>query len=281
GGRAHLVRRRYQFPLPSRCALRRQDLERCETRRYPGRAAHDIRAWHQHEDSQGARPRYSAVGPVAGGSTNRMMNRRALVAGRCASRAEWRGFDSGAMRRCCLLLRKEGAMRLLMGLLTVALVMPTVVAAETAGENGKKKNISRPVPATPVANYVPAVQTGSLLFLSGAGPASSEPRGKVGKDLTLDQGYEAARSTCLNLLAATRAALGSLDKVKRVVKVLGMVNSSPGFTDQPKVINGCSDLLVEVFGEAVGKHARSAVGMAELPFNIPVEVEMIVEVETR
>ena len=172
-------------------------------------------------------------------------------------------------------------MRLLMGLLTVALVMPTVVAAETAEENVKKKNISLPIPATPVANYVPAVQTGSLLFLSGAGPASSEPRGKVGKDLTLDQGYEAARSTCLNLLVATRAALGSLDKVKRVVKVLGMVNSSPGFTDQPKVINGCSDLLVEVFGEAVGKHARSAVGMAELPFNIPVEVEMIVEVGTR
>jgi len=163
-------------------------------------------------------------------------------------------------------------------------MMPATVAAQTAGtaeDNLKKRNITLPSPATPVANYVPAVQVGSLLFLSGTGPASSEPRGKVGKDLTLEQGYQAARSTCLNLLAATRAALGTLDKVKKVVKVLGMVNSSPGFTDQPKVINGCSDLFVEVFGEAIGKHARSAVGMAELPFNIPVEVEMIVEVEAR
>jgi len=172
----------------------------------------------------------------------------------------------------------------LLRVLIVALMMPATVAAQTAGtaeDNLKKKNIILPSPATPVANYVPAVQVGSLLFLSGAGPAPSEPRGKVGKDLTLEQGYQAARSTCLNLIAATRAALGTLDKVKKVVKVLGMVNSSPGFTDQPKVINGCSDLLVEAFGEAIGKHARSAVGMAELPFNIPVEVEMIVEVETR
>ena len=175
-------------------------------------------------------------------------------------------------------------MRLLKIALLISLMMPAGVAAQTAGvaeDNLKKKNINLPTPATPVANYVPAVQVGSLMFLSGAGPAPSEPRGKVGKDLTLDQGYQAARSTCLNLMAATRGALGSLDKVKRVVKVFGMVNSAPGFTDQPKVINGCSDLIVEIFGEAIGKHARSAVGMAELPFNIPVEVEMIVEVETR
>jgi len=175
-------------------------------------------------------------------------------------------------------------MRVLMRSLIVALVMPATVSAQalgTAEDNLKKKNISLPAPATPVANYVPAVQVGSLLFLSGVGPAPSEPRGKIGKDLTLDQGYQAARSTCINLLAATRAALGSLDKVKRIVKVLGMVNSSPGFTDQPKVINGCPDLIVEIFGEAIGKHARSAVGMAELPFNIPVEIEMIVEVEAR
>ena len=96
---------------------------------------------------------------------------------------------------------------------------------------------------------------------------------------SLEQGYQAARSVGLNLLANARANLGSLDKVKRVVKVLGMVNSAPGFTDQPKVINGFSDLMVEVFGEAIGKHARSAVGMAELPFSIPVEIEMILEVE--
>jgi enamine deaminase RidA (YjgF/YER057c/UK114 family) len=174
-------------------------------------------------------------------------------------------------------------MRLLRAVI-VAVIMPAAAAAQTVGtaeDNLKRKNISLPAPTAPVANYVPAVQAGSLLFLSGAGPAPSEPRGKVGKELTLEQGYQGARSTCLNLLAATRAALGTLDKVKRIVKVLGMVNSAPGFTDQPKVINGCSDLMVEVFGEAIGKHARSAVGMAELPFNIPVEVEMIIEVEAR
>jgi enamine deaminase RidA (YjgF/YER057c/UK114 family) len=175
-------------------------------------------------------------------------------------------------------------MRIVMSALLVALMMPLTAAAQTVGsaeDNLKKKNIILPASATPVANYVPAVQVGSLLFLSGVGPAPSEPRGKIGKDLTLDQGYQAARSTCLSLLSATRAALGSLDKVKRIVKVLGMVNSSPGFTEQPKVINGCSDLMVEIFGETIGKHARSAVGMAELPFNIPVEIEMIVVVEAR
>jgi enamine deaminase RidA (YjgF/YER057c/UK114 family) len=151
-------------------------------------------------------------------------------------------------------------MRALVRALVVALVMPGAVWAQSLGsaeENLKKKNISLPLAGTPVANYVPAVRVGSLLFLSGAGPAPSDPRGKVGSDLTLDQGYQAARATCLNLLATTRAALGSLDKVKRIVKVPGMVNSAPGFTDQPKVINGCSDLTVDVFGEAIGKHARS------------------------
>ena len=98
-------------------------------------------------------------------------------------------------------------------------------------------------------------------------------------DLTVEQGYLAAREAGLNLLAVVRENLGSLDKVKRVVKVLGMVNSAEGFSDQPKVINGFSDLMIEVFGEEIGKHARSAVGMAELPSNIPVEVEMILEVE--
>jgi enamine deaminase RidA (YjgF/YER057c/UK114 family) len=127
--------------------------------------------------------------------------------------------------------------------------------------------------------YVPAVRVGNLLFLYGAGPGPNDPRGKVGKELTLYQGYQAARATGLNLPAATRAALGSHDKVKRIAKVLAMMNSASGFTDQPKVINGSSDLTVEIFGEAIGKHARSAVGMSELPFNIPVEIEMIVEVE--
>jgi enamine deaminase RidA (YjgF/YER057c/UK114 family) len=104
-------------------------------------------------------------------------------------------------------------------------------------------------------------------------------RGKLGKDLSVEQGYQAAREVGLNLLSTVRGTLGSLDKVKRVVKVLGMVSSAEGFGDQPKVINGFSDLMVEVFGEAIGKHARSAVGMAELPMGIPVEIEMVLEVE--
>jgi enamine deaminase RidA (YjgF/YER057c/UK114 family) len=173
-------------------------------------------------------------------------------------------------------------MKALLGALTLSLVAvssPWAQAAGLAEDNLKQKNIALPAPATPVGNYVPAVRSGNLLFLSGLGPGPSTPRGKVGKDLSLDQGYQAARATGLNLLATVRGTLGSLDKVKRIVKVLGMVNSAPGFTDQPKVINGFSDLMVEVFGEAIGKHARSAVGMAELPFNIPVEIEMVLEVE--
>ena len=164
----------------------------------------------------------------------------------------------------------------------VSLVLTGTASAQTAGnaeENLKQKNITLPAAATPVANYVPAVRVGNLLFLSGQGPGPSAPSGKVGKDLSVDQGYQASRATGLRLLATARATLGSLDKVKRVVKVLGMVNSAPGFTDQPKVLNGFSDLMVEVFGDAIGKHARSAVGMAELPFNIPVEIEVILEVE--
>jgi len=128
-------------------------------------------------------------------------------------------------------------MKTLMAVLMVTLVVPGNVWAQnvgTAEENLKQKNIKLPAAASPVANYVPAVRVGNLLFLSGAGPGPNDPRGKVGKELTLDQGYQAARATGLNLLAATRAALGSLDKVKRIVKVLGMVNSAPGFTDHPK-----------------------------------------------
>ena len=147
----------------------------------------------------------------------------------------------------------------------------------------KEKNITLPPTPTPMANYVGAVRVGNLLFVSGHGPlrTGGQPsaRGKLGKDLSVDEGYQAAREVGLALLATTRASLGSLDKVKRVVKVLGMVRSAEGFGDQPKVINGFSDLMVEVFGEAIGKHARSAVGMAELPLGIPVEIEMILEVE--
>jgi enamine deaminase RidA (YjgF/YER057c/UK114 family) len=147
----------------------------------------------------------------------------------------------------------------------------------------KELNITLPQPSTPVANYVGAVRSGNLLFVAGHGPIRRDgqpsARGKVGRELSVEQGYQVAREVGLNLLATTRAALGSLDRVKRVVKVLGMVNSVDGFGDQPKVINGFSDLMVQVFGEPMGKHARSAVGMAELPMGIPVEIEMILEVE--
>ena len=141
--------------------------------------------------------------------------------------------------------------------------------------------IELPSKSTPVANYVSAVQTGNLVFLSGHGPHKPDGnliKGKVGSDLTLEEAHEAARITCLNLLGSLKATIGSLDRVSRVVKLLGMVNAEPGFEDHPKVINGASDLLVEVFGEK-GRHARSAVGMGTLPSNIPVEIEMIVEVE--
>jgi enamine deaminase RidA (YjgF/YER057c/UK114 family) len=154
-------------------------------------------------------------------------------------------------------------------------------AQAAAGPEARLKalNITLPPDTAPIANFVNSVQTGKLLFLSGntGGPAWAG-KGKLGKDLTVEQGREAARQAGLIMLTKIRTALGSLDRVKRVVKVLGMVNSAEGFGDQPLVVNGFSDLMVEVFGEA-GKHARSAVGMAGLPGNSPVEVEMIVEVE--
>jgi enamine deaminase RidA (YjgF/YER057c/UK114 family) len=146
----------------------------------------------------------------------------------------------------------------------------------------KERNITLPSPPKPLANYVGAVRSGQLLFVAGHGPFAEDGKmahGKLGRELSIEQGYQVARNVGLNLLATVRANLGSLDKVKRIVKVLGMVASAEGFGDQPKVINGFSDLMVEVFGEAIGKHARSAVGLAELPMGIPVEIEMVVEVE--
>jgi enamine deaminase RidA (YjgF/YER057c/UK114 family) len=152
----------------------------------------------------------------------------------------------------------------------------------TAEARIKELGLSLPQPPKPGGNYVPGVRVGNLLFLSGHGPGRADgapsARGKVGRDLSLEDGYKTAREVGINLLGTARALLGSLDKVKRVVKVLGMVSSAEGFGDQPKVINGFSDLMVEVFGEN-GRHARSAVGMAELPSGIPVEIEMILEVE--
>ena len=140
----------------------------------------------------------------------------------------------------------------------------------------KELGIQLPAVTPPVANYVNAVRTGNLLFLAGKGPGGSV-RGKLGREFNVEQGYQHARSVGLALLAVMKAELGSLDKVKRVVKVLGMVNGTPEFTDPPKVINGCSDLFVEVFGDK-GRHARSAVGMGSLPNGIPVEIEAIVEI---
>lgn len=137
------------------------------------------------------------------------------------------------------------------------------------------------LPDPPVANYVNAVRAGNLVFLAGHGPRLPDGNyltGKVGRDLDLQQAQEAARITAIRLLASLKAEIGDLNNVKRVVKVLGMVNADEGFTDHPTVINGCSDLLVAVFGDR-GRHARAAVGMGSLPFNIPVEIEMIVEVE--
>ena len=142
--------------------------------------------------------------------------------------------------------------------------------------------ITLPDAPPPVASYVPFVRTGNLLYLAGLGPADrpdgTSPTGRLGQDLTIEEGYEAARLTGINLLARLRGAVGDLDRVKQVIKLLSMVNSTPEFRDQPAVANGCSDLLVEVLGDR-GKHARSAVGMASLPNNIPVEIEMIVEIE--
>jgi len=148
-------------------------------------------------------------------------------------------------------------------------------------ERLKTLGISLPQPRPPMANYVNAVRTGNLVFLAGKGPTRPDGTfvtGKLGADLTIEQGYEAARLTGIAQLAALRAELGDLNKVTRIVKVTGMVNAAPDFTDHPKVINGFSDLMVEVFGER-GKHARAAVGMGSLPANIAVEIEMIVEVE--
>ena len=147
-------------------------------------------------------------------------------------------------------------------------------------ERLEELNITLPEPGTPVANYVPARTSGNLVFLSGHGPRTPEGlpvTGKIGKDLTIEEGYRAARLTGLNILASLQREIGDLNRVKRFIKVLGMVNADPAFTDMPSVINGFSDLMVEVFGEN-GKHARSAVGMASLPGSMPVEIEVIVEI---
>jgi len=144
----------------------------------------------------------------------------------------------------------------------------------------KALHIELPMAPKPVANYVPVVRAGDLLFLSGVLPSRDGQlilTGKLGQGITIEQGMEAAKVAALNALAIVRSEVGSLDKVKRIVKMVGHIASAPGFTDQPQVLNGASDLLVQIFGEA-GKHARVAVGAAELPRQAPLEIELIIQV---
>ena len=153
--------------------------------------------------------------------------------------------------------------------------MPTGVDARLA-----ELGIELPPASKPVANYLSCKRVGDLLYIGGHGPVTTSGviRGKVGGPLTLEQGREAARATALSMLATVRAELGTLDRVRQIIKVFGMVNCAPGFNRTPEVIDGCSNVLVEIFGDA-GRHTRSAVGMAELPFDIPVEIEMVLQVD--
>ena len=163
----------------------------------------------------------------------------------------------------------------------VGLLSYSIVFAQTPEENLAKLNITLPKTSAPVANYVNAVRTGKLIYLAGKGPIRENGQyitGKLGDSLTVEQGYEAARITGIIQIGVLKDFLGDLSKVKRIVKVNGYVNSTNNFVDQPKVMNGYSDLMVQVFGEK-GKHARTSVSVNTLPFNIPVEVEMIVEVK--
>jgi enamine deaminase RidA (YjgF/YER057c/UK114 family) len=145
----------------------------------------------------------------------------------------------------------------------------------------RELGIELPAPPPPVANYIGAVRVGELLFVSGHGPYEDGQyryKGKLGRDVDVETGQRSARLTMLNFLGTVRAELGSLDRVERVVKLLCMVNSAPDFGEQPQVANGASDLLVEIFGEDRGRHARSAVGMGALPMGISVEIEGILQV---
>ena len=146
----------------------------------------------------------------------------------------------------------------------------------------KELGITLPESPSPVANYIPVVKTGNLIYLSGVGPADKPDgtsyTGKLGKDLSIDQGYDAARLTAVNLISRLNGFLDDLDQVKQIVKVLSMVNATPDFLDPPAVTNGCSDLLVEVFGDK-GRHARSAIGVATLLGGMPIEIELIAEIK--
>lgn len=186
----------------------------------------------------------------------------------------------GPMRRCSL---RAMAFLLACGLAACGPAAPpeTAPAGPDVEAVLDSLGITLPTPPEPVANYVRAVRSGKLVFLAGHGPQKPDGgyvTGKVGQDLSIEEGYEAARLTAISLLASLRAEIGDLNRVRRIVRVFGMVNADPSFTAQPQVINGCSDLLVAVFGPERGKHARAAVGMASLPIGIAVEIEMVVEV---
>lgn len=171
------------------------------------------------------------------------------------------------MKRCLFLLSAF-----------VAAVLPLSGSPEA---NLEKLGIELPEVSPSIANYVNAVQTGNLVFLSGHLPRDDDgklTKGKLGEDLSVEEGYEAARQCAVALLASLKAELGSLDRVERVVKVFGMVNATPDFTQHSEVINGCSDLIGEVFGES-GRHARAACGFSSLPRGVAVEIEMIVEIK--
>jgi enamine deaminase RidA (YjgF/YER057c/UK114 family) len=165
-------------------------------------------------------------------------------------------------------------------LITIFLFSISLLKSQTPEQNIQALGIVLPKPSSPLFNYVKFVRTGNLIYLSGQGPVKADGTfvtGKLGRDLSIEEGAAAAKLTGINLIATLQTAIGDLIKVKRIVKVFGMVNCTENFYDQPKVINGFSDLMVAIFGEK-GKHARTAVGMYALPMNIAVEIEMIVEV---
>lgn len=177
---------------------------------------------------------------------------------------------------------RSPAIRTLIIAVSLSAAISALIGAQATRPEARLKaaGIDLPAAQKSLANYVPTVRTGDLVFVSGQGPlADGKPMmtGKVGADVSEEDGYKAAKLAVLNSLAALRAEIGSLDRVRRVVKVTVWVNSAPGFTRQSAVANGASDLLVQIFGEA-GRHARAAIGANELPLNIPVEVEMVVEV---
>ena len=196
-----------------------------------------------------------------------------LITGCCKESHRWIIFNMNS--------KKDNAMKTFLPFLLFLSV--SALAQKTVDYNTKIKELGIELiePTKPIANYVKAVRAGNLIFLAGHGPTKADGTnvtGKVGKDISVEQGIEAARITAISLLSTLRAELGDLNRVKRIVKINGWVNCTPDFADQPKVINGCSDLLVSIFGDA-GKHARAAMGANALPANIAVEIEMIVEVQ--